>query len=422
MDPVMRATQAFLDEADARWKRHPDRILPLVGEESARGDMVKALRLAELAPQNRRPLFVFEAPFLDVNSYFAGLIDSIVHDYDAVRAGVGEEGVALPPLDLGRAGGVVERAALAIERAATSLGTVLEGATVALLPTRVHDADGWRESVRALDWVRWSGRVRVAAYAPPGGPLDGIFTDRQGARFSLDLGDLLRMLRELGEPSRGPAFSGTPEAAAGSALRDVLLEAAALVVTSGIEEATGPYERAASICAREGLGEQEAMMRLALGGLYTATERVELAIESYAKAAGLAEAVEAWSLACQSWFGVGGVHVARENYGAAVLAYQAAEVAASKAELSLLRIEALRLAGTCLLASGSDTAAALAWLAALNIGVALPELGQRASTLSEVVRALSDLGVPQHPGAPHEVELAPGTHGRPHKPLVLPAR
>ena len=65
MDPVMRAARVFLMEAETLWRERPERVLPLVGEASERGEMVKALRLAELAPENRRPLFLYEAPSLE---------------------------------------------------------------------------------------------------------------------------------------------------------------------------------------------------------------------------------------------------------------------------------------------------------------------------------------------------------------------
>jgi len=74
MDPVMRAAQAFVAEVDRFLRRFPGRVLPLVAEPSARGEMAKALRLAELAPANRRALFLYEARFGDAGKYLGAAL------------------------------------------------------------------------------------------------------------------------------------------------------------------------------------------------------------------------------------------------------------------------------------------------------------------------------------------------------------
>ena len=116
----------------------PERVLPLGAEPSERGEVVKALRLGELAPDNRRPLFLYETPFTEATQYFVGLAEAIMHDYEALRKGVGEEGVTLPAFTMNPIGlGPLECAVLAMERAATLLGDRFEGATVALVPEQV---------------------------------------------------------------------------------------------------------------------------------------------------------------------------------------------------------------------------------------------------------------------------------------------
>src|SRR5690348_1034673 len=114
MDPITRAARAFLAEAKAFWRAWPERVLPMIAEPSERGELVKALRLAELAPENRWPLFLCEAPFIDARTYFDGLEEAIRHDYEAIREGVADEGVILPAFSMnGMALGPVGRAVLA---------------------------------------------------------------------------------------------------------------------------------------------------------------------------------------------------------------------------------------------------------------------------------------------------------------------
>ena len=76
MDPIMKATKSFLVEMDALWKRGPGPALRMVAEADDRGAVIKALRLAELSRENKRPLFLHEAPFVEQSAYFAGLAEA----------------------------------------------------------------------------------------------------------------------------------------------------------------------------------------------------------------------------------------------------------------------------------------------------------------------------------------------------------
>ena len=135
---------------------------------------------------------------------------------------------------------------------------------------------------------------------------------------------------------------------------------------------------------------------MGLGGACAAAQTPELAIESYIKAAGLAEQAEAWALACQAWFGAAGAYLLRDNHGLAAVAYREAERAARCAEIAPLRIEALRMAGACLLRAGDESDAMRAWREAVDLGaddlapsLAPPEL--LPSTFSEVAESLAAL-------------------------------
>jgi tetratricopeptide (TPR) repeat protein len=347
MDPVMRSARVFLMEAEALWRERPERVLPLVAETSERGEMVKALRLAELAPGNRRPLFLYEAPFADADGYFDGLAQAIGHDCEAVRKGVAEEGVELPPFSTSPiALGSFERAVLAMETAAALLGERFDGATVALVPERVEREPAWRDSVRALDQMARSPRVRLAVHAPPGGPFDGTLGE-EGARFHVDQEELMAFLAEQGSAvGEGPAI--------GPRLRALLLAAAASTTARQHTTAAQRYEEAAALCASEGRVLEEAMARMGSGGACLAAEAPDLAVESYRKAAGLAEGEKAWALACQAWLGVGGAYLLEDAHARAAVSYRAAAEAARRAEIAPLRAQALRMASTCLQRLGHD--------------------------------------------------------------------
>ena len=187
VDPITRASRAFLAEADAFWRAGKGPLLPMIAAASARGDLVKTLRLAELALSNRRPLFVYEEPFVDARVWAAGLAAAIAGDYQAVREGAEKEGVTLPPFPAAGEGPSekdppLARAVWAMERAAALLAERLDGVLVALLPKTVADARAYREAVATLAAIRFSPRVRLAVHAPPGGPLDGVLGTAPASR------------------------------------------------------------------------------------------------------------------------------------------------------------------------------------------------------------------------------------------------
>jgi hypothetical protein len=345
MDPIMRAALVFLDEAETFWQEHPGRVLPLVADASDRGEVVSALRLAELAPDNRRPLVVYEAAFADTGLYFIGLSAAVACGYEAVRRGVAEEGVELPAFTMNPiALGPLERAALAMERAAVLLGERFEGLTVALVPEQVTAEAAWRESVRALDRMTRPARIRVAAYAPPGASWPGMLRE-EGARFQLDAGTLLGFLREQA-PSAGPASETAPEQAA-AGLRALMLDAATKTADQDHAGAAASYAQARSLCVTVGLVMEEATVLMALGGACVAAGAPDQAIEHYTAAAGIAERAEAWALACQAWLGAGGACLVHGVTTSAETAYRTAARTARAGGIAVLEGEALRMAEAC---------------------------------------------------------------------------
>jgi tetratricopeptide (TPR) repeat protein len=347
MDPVMRAARVFLEETEALWWERPERVLPLVAEPSDRGDVVSALRLGELAPENRRPLFLYEEPFTEAEAYFGGFAAGIERDYAMVRKGVAAEGVELPAFSL-EPGALapVERGALWMERAAALLGERFDGATFALVPAQVKDEAAWRESICTLEAAPRTPRVRLAVYAPPGGPLDGALGD-DGARFHVDEDALWSFVGETdGDPD--PSLKPRGE------LRRLLL--AAVRGTKAQDHATAAhcYEEAANLCVTEGLVLEEAMARMGLGGVYLAAGAPELAVESYTRAAALAGSKNARALECQAWMGAAGAYLVADSLALAAVSYRTAAEAARLAELAPLGVQALRMASTCLQRLGRD--------------------------------------------------------------------
>jgi hypothetical protein len=411
MDPITQAVRRFAEDAEDLWHDSPHTLLALVAHEDQREDVVEALRVYEATPENRRPFIVFRAPFDAANTYFSVLAEQVAADYERVRKGVAEEGVELPAFVIGDDGtvpsGAIKRAALTMNQAARLLGERFAGIVVALVPEHVVDVSGWRENVRVLAETRWSPRVRVAVFAPLGGPLCEVLKDG-GALFDVAPDELMNFVKELTPvASGGPAVdgenaraeepggegdaSGSPSAEAGAQLRRLLLDAAAALGAGRPVDAVTLYREARTLCQVEALAEQEVAVLMALGGAYLAADVPALGVESYRSAALLAEHLEAWPAACQAWLGVGAAYLPRENYVGATVGFRAAAVAAKRADSLPLRIEALRLVGTCLLHLGREDEAMLAWKEAVDVGAEADAAERSASTFDEVARALVKL-------------------------------
>jgi hypothetical protein len=383
MDPITRAMWELIGQADAFWRANPNRLLPLVAHEDQREDMVQALRLYEARPENRRLVMVFGAPFTTASAYFPQLTAHIARHYEIVRKGAAEQGVELAPLGSEEGtvpSGTMKRAVLAIDTAARQLGERFDGIVVALIPDHVADEPGWRESVRVLAATRWAPRVRLAVFAPSGGPLSEVI-DAEGAHLRINPSAMLAFLKQRAPEAEAP----------GAKLQALLVGAAEAMGAARPIEAATLYREARALCQAEQLLHQEAAVLMALGGACVAGQAPELAAANFGQAAVMAETLEQWSLACQAWLGAGGAHLAGDDHVASAVAYRAAAVAAEHAEMLPLRVEALRMLGTCLLRLGRKDDALLTWKEAVDIGTKADVAERHATTLHDVAQALATL-------------------------------
>ena len=420
MDPITRAARAFLAEADAFFREGKGPLLPMIAAPAARTDLVKSLRLGELAPENRRPLFLYEAPFTTARAFGEGLAAAIFADYEAVREGAAEEGVTLPPFPAVPPAGAalsddqappLARAVWAMEQAAALLGERLDGVLVAIVPDGVKDPPAYREAIAVLARTRFPPRVRLAVHHPPDGPLGGVLGN-EGAHFHVDPGKLADHLKKLGGGggSSGPPLPPPPaltedqqQALAAKtghppsppetsrALRGLLLDAATATGQGDHVAAAAGYREARSLCQRGGLKLEEAMVLLAIGGACLAARQVDLAIEAFKQAAGMAAGLGAWTVACQAWLGAAGADLTAKRYEAAAAGYRGAADAARMAKSPILGVEALRMAGTCHLLRGAEGDAMNAWLQAVGLGSEIDVEARRATTFPQTAEALATM-------------------------------
>jgi tetratricopeptide (TPR) repeat protein len=181
----------------------------------------------------------------------------------------------------------------------------------------------------------------------------------------------------------------TPEG--GRRLRALLMEGAQKLGRGDHLGAAQAYRGAQDLCRAEGLVAEEAMVLVAIASLALATGSPDRAREAYERAASLAEGITLWQVVAQAWMGVGGVFLVAQQYLPAAAAYERAAEAAEKAKVDLLRIESLRMAGTCHLSVGDEREATRCWRAAVETGQASDPATREAGTFGQTAEALAAL-------------------------------
>lgn len=417
MDPITRASKVFLREAEAHWKARSGHVLFLEADASSRGDLVKTLRLAEQSPSCRRPLFLFEAAFIEPAAYFAGLAATLVDDYRALREGAAEEGVSLEELSDRPSPGdegapACELSGFRAREITRALAGKLEGIDVALVPRQVADPVAFGEAVAAFAAELKDSGARLLVLSARGGPLASVAEGRT-AHFLVDPDELAEHLQNLGTtepggphaplattplPARaGPGAEGdaagarSPDARASRELRALLLAAAQASRKGDHEGATRMFEEARARCAAQGWAVEEAAVLLALAGSFLAAGALDKAAASYHEASKSAARAGAAKLAAQAALGEGAVRMQQKRYGEAMEAYAAAAEVAEAGQAALLLVEARRMEGTAALAARDQEAALRAWKEAIDAGPQLSGPARAASTWEEVVRALAAL-------------------------------
>lgn len=413
MDPITVATRRFLRDLERHWKRRPASLARLLAQASDRKHVIKALRLGENDPANRRPLFLYEAEFNDTGTYFAGLCDSALTDYDLVRNGVLEEGVTLASLDMTSRDSAVSpeaHAAAMLGAVSERLASHLDGALVALVPQAVTDAAEWRKSIERLARAARHPSLRIAVFDPDEGSLAGVLGPH-GARFSFNMEELFDFAeQQTNRTSAGPPAPASPtlspaqrdafERSSGrkmpkpetaAELQALFMKGARVAAKNDWKAAAGAYRRARDLCHDEGLGVEEAAAAFALGGAYLAAGARPMAQAIYSQAALLAAQEQLWSISCQAKLGEAGVGWMERDFSRAAHAYAEAAGLAERGAIVPLRIEALRMEGICHQQRGAETEAIQAWRRALDVGTAAEEPERRASTFPEVVTAFAGL-------------------------------
>lgn len=378
MDPLLVAAQRFHSQLRMAWEPLPGSeqqapaLLRLIAEQAYRGQMVKALRLAEWAPDNRRPYVIVEDEPTP-----AVIHRQIVEDFTTLCRALRDDGLNVPELKLGDAGSShhdsanagaepeseISKLLATMAQATTQLGglDVLDGIVLAIVPRHaqlpscdlllqlMEHAGYQRGAVRLL---LWDPREELAKRWPA------------AAHFAVDglwrhLTELVKATPEGGPKARELASSPSQRQAmeqrlgkrasarqAASMLNGLLLDAGRLQQDGRPKAAERKLRNARMLCRMEGLATQQAVCSLALGASLCGRDS-RGALAAFRDARALAESQNQPSVEVQALLGTAAVHLQEQRFTEAEHTYAIAARVAEDAALESLRLAALRMQGAC---------------------------------------------------------------------------
>lgn len=364
MDPLTLAASGFLREHETAWSPPPAMVQPAIlrlhVEAAHRGDALKALRLLEWQPDNRRPFSIVEEPFKDAVTFVRSVALQVRSDVKNVDEGLRADGVARPALpptgpEDGTAGGL----ATELESLARHLAGFLDGLVVVLAPRAVLDPKSFVAFITELTGNRAKDcplRLDVLACECPG--LDAVLPDE--ARFDVNDTELFRYLRDLGTKSSAGPATGAPAVSpeqrkkieaelgqpivsldAGRTLRHLLFDGGKALHEGRPKEAVRKYRAARMLAEATGLKNETLLTSMALGSAYTALQNYPGAQASFERARRIGEELKLPEVEAQALFGLGYVHMYESRYREAAAVYQI--IASTVSPESPMRQEALRM-------------------------------------------------------------------------------
>lgn len=394
------------------------RVLHIATSAELHRGVVDLCLVQELHADNRAPWFALFDPHTPSDEGWRARSARVREVHRDRLAQIEAEGEAvvglgeLSPSD-GLDGFVAELLAVQRARAAWHAGAV-----VVLAPTRVDDASAWRDALtrlvacRELPTVRWvfvdidhHASVELAAGLGRRAHRVSCYVDE--AEAARELEDRLARMQACGESAppyaktgaawpRGieaPPVPGRPVASPEQALaaglpaaavhgfalaKQVTAAAAALRRGEG-GRAVDEQARACALAERAGMDGEALVLRLVLAAYQVHAGRAEQALGEFETVAERAAGLDRPELAVQAWMGVGAVHAAARQPGAAARAYGyaaelglgiegAQEQAPQGNAHRLTTIEALRLSGQHYLEVGEVEASSHQWLRAVELG------------------------------------------------------
>jgi len=424
MDPITKVAQEFMQSWQRFRQSGKARLYRIDTDPSMHRDLWRIFRAIEMSPDNRSPYFIFDTPFSDPNTFFDAAIKKIAADYALIREGLSKDGVQVGELNLvaGTPGEPEAEFAKAVESVWDQVKSQFEYLLLIFLPQQIEAKAEWPFVVEKLLLLFESSKVRLAVADTP----EGLLTDvcaRHPARWlagkffisKTDLQDYLFKVAAGGWAAltgKGASAQSQPQASQASAapvtttacedtstnppapkvlapdeaalLRTCMAKAATASADHKVEESLEALREGRVVCRRNGLLTHEAILAMAMANSLLAAQRDTDALEHYDEAIAVATRAETPVVVMQARMGAASVLFRAQNYDRAAESYQQASEDAVAAGSDIMRIEALRMAGTCHNLQGRPDAAAACWNRALSSGANIPSAEIEASTIDQI--------------------------------------
>ncbi|WP_437721922.1 hypothetical protein [Sorangium sp. So ce861] len=360
----------------------------------------------EWQPDNRHPFVVVEAPFTGEAAYVEAIAERLERDVAALREGLAEDGVALPPLAPSK--GPIDEAALRrrLMEAGRAAAGVLDGLVVVLAPARVEQVAAYRDVVARLAPVSNGTTLRLAALDVPGSELAALLPGE--ARFEVDQAALLDALKQLGGDGAPAPTGGQPKLAprqkdaveralgrkipsedAGASLRRLLLDGGKAMQDGAFKLAVRKLRAARMLCHVSGLEQEEAAASIALGSAANAAGDPRAALAAFRQGKALALAAGHRLLGAHAALGEAGVLLTAKRLAEAREAYAAA--ASLGEDAPALVLEAMRMHGECSRLEGHPALATRTWEDALAFAQSLDPGVRKTTSYAAVGASLVEL-------------------------------
>ena len=366
MDPITIAAKRFTVEFEAFWSAPPGHgvkgppALRLLVTRADRTEMLKALRLMEWQPRNRRPFVLVEAAFTSEAAFALATACTLERDYEQLRNGLAKDGLTIPALASAERPVSIARLAAQLAVAAAGVRQVLDGLVIALCPASVAEGAPYPTFALRLASASNGSSLRVCVLDDP-----RLRKKLPGqASFAVDPDALHAFLKEL-KPARskGPGAAAPrlspprkaaleeklkrriPSQATGDELRTLLLDAGKAMRDGQLRTAVRKLRAARMLCHLSGLTVEEAATSLALGSAALAAQDKRAAIAAYRTAKQIAVAGALPAIAAQAELGIAGTHWSTHHYRDARASY--AEVMRLAGSIPALQREAMRMQAEC---------------------------------------------------------------------------
>jgi hypothetical protein len=410
VDPITLAAKRFTAEFEAFWNPPPGHAmkgppaLRLFVDRSDRKDMLKALRIMEWRPENRRPFVIIESEFVSEAAFALAIASALEADHEKLRRGLAEDGLTIPALALAQRPITAERLVAQLGEAARGVSQVLDGLVLVLVPVSIAEGAPYAPFIERLAAASNGSTLRVCALDDP-----SLRSKLPGqASFTVDHDKLRSFLKELKpNASRGPAASAPklspPQKAAlekelgarlpsqptGDELRTLLLDAGKAMSDGQFKVAARKFRAARMLCHLSGLTQEEAATSLALGSAALAAQDKRAAIAAYRTAKQIALAGGLSVMAAQAELGVAGAHWSTRDFREARASY--AEVERLAETIPALKLEAMRMEAECFVLEEQPLKAIASYGEVLDAAEQLEPEVRRTTSFAHAGKSLSKL-------------------------------